>query len=350
MGFKIILSVVMSKKGKIERLKKKWIDYKYDHVRLLFVLDDAKSTLMAVFAAALYAFAFYCFITPAVVNHSIIPGSSIITGGVGGISQVITLICELLGAENIDPYLMQSILYFALNVPILIFAFFKIGKRFAIVTLINVALSSVFIQVFDRVELFKSIASAISDEHLARVLFAGVLVGLASATAYKGDVSCGGIDVFSYYFALRKSTSVGKYSAAINTVIVLTYTCLTISINHGELVEIALLNFMYSVVYTFMTMLVVDYVNVRNKKVQLQIITSFESISAMLIANLPHSTTLLDATGGFSHMPKKVIYMTISSNEIKKVVSLVKRADKHAFITAVPLIQAYGNFFVKPVE
>ena len=107
---------------------------------------------------------------------------------------------------------------------------------------------------------------------------------------------------------------------------------------------------MFAIVYTFVVMLVVDYVNVRNKKVQLQIITSFESVSAMLIANLPHSTTLLEAKGGFSHQPKKVIYMTISSNEIKKVISLVKRADKHAFITVVPLIQAYGNFFIKPVE
>ena len=49
---------------------------------------------------------------------------------------------------------------------------------------------------------------------------------LSSAIAFKGDFSCGGIDVLTYYFALRKSTSIGKYSVAINGFIVLLHTVL----------------------------------------------------------------------------------------------------------------------------
>ena len=334
---------------KIDRIKKKWTNYKYDHVKLLHGLDIGKSAFFSIIAAALYAFSFYCFITPATVDHSTITGSSIITGGVGGISQVITLIMDLSGA-NADPYLMQSILYFALNVPILIFAFFKIGKRFAILTLLNVGLSSLFIQLFDNIQVTKDIAQAIASEHLARVLFAGVLVGTASAIAYKGEISCGGIDVFSYYFAMRKSTSVGKYSATINSAIILTYTALTIAINQGVNIEVAFLNFMYSVVYLFMNMFVVDFINTKNKKVQLQIITNIESMSSILIANFPHSTTIVNGVGGYSHQDKKIIYMTISSIEVNKVVTLAKKVDKSAFICVTPLIQAYGNFFIKPVE
>ena len=348
-GIKIKLTKNMREKAKLEKLKKKWIDYKYDHVKLLIGLDTSKSVLVAIFSAALYAFAFYCFTTPASGDRTTVAGSSIITGGVGGVSQVITLILEIMNL-NPDPYLMQSILYFALNIPILIFAFFKVGKRFAIVSAINVLFSSLFIQLFDTIELFKQIAESIKDEHLARVLFAGVLVGLGSAFAYKVDISCGGIDVFSYYFALRKSTSVGKYSAAINSGIIVLYTCLTIAYNNGEMIDVAFLNFMYAVVYLFVVMLVVDFVNVRNKKVQIQIISSHESLSSILISNLPHSTTVLEAKGGYSHQPKKVIYMTVSSNEVKRVVTLAKRVDNHAFITVCPLIQAYGNFFIKPVE
>ena len=339
----------MRQRERFEKLKKKWVDYKYDHIQLLYGLDLTKSIFVAIFTAALYAFSFYCFVTPAVVDHTQISGSSIITGGVGGISQVITLICDLAGLTP-DPYLMQSILYFALNIPILIFAFFKVGKRFAICTLINVGMSSAFIQLFNNIQLFKDVATAIANEHLARVLFAGVLVGCASALAYKAEISCGGIDVFSYYFALRKSTSVGKYSVMINSGIIVIYTALTIALNNGQLVEIAFLNFMYAVVYLFVVMLVVDFINVRNKKVQMQIITSKELVSSILISNFPHSTTIVDAKGGFSHQDKKVIYMTISSIEVKRAVTLIKRVDKHAFITVCPLIQAYGNFFIKPVE
>ena len=338
---------------KLERLKKKWSDYKYDHIRLLDGLDFLKTTLYVSFAAALYAFAFYCFVTPASVDHSTTVGSSIITGGVGGVSQVITLIVDLVaGPENepTDPYLMQSILYFALNIPILLFAFFKIGHKFAITTLINVGLSSLFIQVFNNIELMKQVAQAIAGEHLARVLFAGVLVGTASAIAYKANSSCGGVDVFSYYFSLRKSTSVGKYSVMMNTIIIITYTMLTITYNRGNLIEIAFLNLLYAAVYLFVVMLVVDFINTRNKKVQLQIITSVEGMSSILISNFPHSTTIVDAKGGYTHFDKKVIYMIVSSNEVKRVVSLVKRVDNHSFITVTALIQAYGNFFIKPIE
>ena len=334
---------------KIDRIKKKWNDYKYDHVKLYHGLDITKSAFLSILAAALYAFSFYCFVTPAVVDHSTTVGSSIITGGVGGISQVITLIIDLAGG-NADPYLMQSILYFALNIPILVFAFFKVGKRFAILTLVNVGVSSLFIQLFDNIQLTKDIAQAIASEHLARVLFAGVLVGTGSAIAYKGEISCGGIDVFSYYFAMRKSTSVGKYSATINSMIVLTYTVLTVVINKGDNVHVALLNFMYSVVYLFMNMFVVDFINTKNKKVQLQIITNSDSMSSILIANFPHSTTIVDGVGGYSHAEKKIIYMTISSNEVKRVVALARKVDKSSFISVTPLVQAYGNFFIKPVE
>ena len=335
---------------KIDKIKKRFNDYKYDHVRFFIGLNAASSLLCAIIAAALYAFAFYCFITPYVVNHATIDGSSIITGGVGGVSQVIALILELCGA-NIDPYTVQSIFYIVLNVPILLFAFFKVGKKFAIFTLINVLLSSLFIQLFKHIPLTSQVAEALVNEsHLTRILFAGVCVGTGSAIAYKGGVSCGGVDVFSYYFATKNSTSVGKYTATLNAIIIVAYTTLTIIINNGDLVHIAFLNFVYSLVYIFVNMLIVDLINTKNKKVQLQIITNHEDMSSILISNFPHGTTLVNAEGGYTHAQRKIIYMTISSNEVKRVVSLVRKVDEHAFVSVYPLIQAYGNFFIKPVE
>lgn len=334
---------------KIDRLKRKWTNFKYDHLKLLETLNISKSVLLASIGAILYAFGFYCFITPGEIDHAIIEGQSIITGGVGGFSQIITLTFEMCGVK-VDAYMMQSIFYFALNIPILIFAFFKVGKKFAIITLLNVGLSSAFISIFSNVQFMKDIATALAGQNLTRVLFAGVIVGLASALAYKGDVSCGGIDVFSYYFALRKSTSVGKYSTAINSMIIFTYTLMTIGYNRGQFVNIAFLNCLFSVLYLFVVMLVVDFINKRNKKVQLQIITTNENMSSILIANFPHSTTIVNAKGGYSHADRTIIYMTISSNEVKRVVTLVKKIDGHSFVTVTALIQAYGNFFIKPVE
>ena len=333
---------------KIERIKRKINNYLYDHILLKESIHFSRGLFVALLSAAIYAFAFYCFITPAVEDVTRIEGYSIITGGVGGITQVLYVIIRLAGGV-IDPFVLQSICYFAFNVPILIFAFFKVGKRFAILTLINVAFSSICIQLFDNFDVTKQIAATLSNQHLTRVIFGGCSIGLASALAFKGEISCGGIDVFSYYFSLRKSTSVGKYATTINSMIILTYSCLTIALNHGQNVHFGLLNMMFGILYLFMVMLVVDFINVRNKKVQLQIISPID-LTPILIANFPHSTTVVKGIGGYSHAERNVIYMVVSSIEAKKVISLCKKVDPKSFISVTSLIQCYGNFFIKPVE
>ena len=334
---------------KIARLKRKFNNYMYDHIRVREGLNISKGVFIAAATALLYAFGFYCFIAPAEVSHATLEGSSITTGGVGGISQVIWMISNLCGGK-IDLFLMQSIFYFALNIPILIFAFFKIGKKFTLITLVNVGLSSLFIQVLKNADLAHQIAVELKDEHVARVLFAAVSIGLASSIAFRNEISCGGIDVISYYFALRKSTSVGKYATALNSIIIVSYSLLTIGYNGGNFVSLAVVNMLFSFLYLFCVMLVVDFVNTRNKKVQIQIITSIQDISSVLIANFPHSTTTVNGKGGYSHNDKYVVYMVVSSNEVKKVVELVKKIDQHAFVTVTSLVQAYGNFFIKPIE
>ena len=336
---------------KIERLKRRFNNYMYDHIYLKEGIVIAKGIFIAAFTALLYAVGFYCFVAPYAVDHTLLDGSAITTGGVGGVSQVIWMISNLCGG-NMDIYTLQSIFYFALNIPILIFAFFKIGKKFAIITLINVGLSSLFIQLLKNFELAQQIAKLLADnnQHMARVLFAAVSIGLASSIAFRCNISCGGIDVISYYFALRKSTNVGKYAMALNTIIIVLYTILTILYNKGILIDLAIVNMLFSFLYLFVVMLVVDFVNIRNKKVQIQIITTVKDISSVLIANFPHSTTTVEGKGGYSHADRTVVYMVVSSNEVKKVVNLTKKVDQHAFITVTSLVQAYGNFFIKPVE
>ena len=336
---------------KFSKFKRKFNNYLYDHIYVKEGLNITKGAFVAAFTALLYAVGFYCFVAPSiyVTDTGTLASSAITTGGVGGISQVIWMITQLCGA-HISVSTMQSILYFALNVPILIFAFFKIGKKFSLLTLLNVGLSSLFIQLLSNFDLAQKIAYELSEEHLARVLFAAVSIGLASSIAFRCEISCGGIDVISYYFALRKSTSVGKYAMTINCCILISYFSLSVAKNKGENLEIAVLSLLFSFLYLFVVMLVVDFVNIRNKKVQLQIITTFADISSVLIANFPHSTTTVQAKGGYSHADKTIVYMVVSSNEVKHVVSLVKKIDQHAFITATSLVQAYGNFFIKPIE
>lgn len=332
---------------KSERIKKKINDYLFDHQGLRLFLMHTNAFFHAAFAALIFAFGFSTFITPVSEEYL-----HIATGGVSGVSQTVALILRNAGApEWMTGNNIISIAYFVVNVPIITFAFFKIGKRFALYTLINVGLSSLFIYLLSHTDFVYQIANSdlIKEHVLVRVLFGATTVGVSSAFAYRADVSCGGIDVFSYYFALRKSTSIGRYGILINGVIVTTYSTILV-ITSGSNWANGFIAFFFSLVYLFVANLVIDAINLRNKKIQVQIVTNNEYVAPVLLSNFPHGATIVNGEGAYSHSPKKIIYMVVSSSQVKSVVQLARRVDPHAFISATALVQVYGNFFIKPVE
>ena len=335
---------------KTERIKKKINDYLFDHRIIRGVVNHGNAFLHAAIAAFIFAFGFCCFVTPASAENL-----SIATGGVSGVSQTIALIFRLAGAPEAitGNNTIQSVGYFVINIPILTFAFFKIGKRFAIHSAINVGLSSLFIYLFSHPhfgftsEIAKN--TIVADHLLVRVLFGGLCVGLSSAIAFRADISCGGIDVFNYYFALRKSTGIGRYGLLTNGIIISCYACVLL-FDSGHAWEESIISFFFSVLYLLVTNLVIDAINLRNKKIQIQIVTTSEYLAPVLIANFPHGATMVNGEGAYSHQPRKIIYMVVSSSQVKSVIALSRKVDHNAFITVTALVQVYGNFFIKPVE
>lgn len=340
---------------KIDKIKKRVNNFFFDHYNLRLFIEHLNSFVFALISAAVFGFAFSCFITP--VGESL----TIVTGGVSGISQNISLVLRYAGV-GLTASTLQSIFYSTLNIPLVIFAFFKIGKKFAIYTAVNVLASSLFIQVFSDIQFCKDIAMILQDNLMntagdpynfgglmLRLLFASVCVGLSSAIAFRGGVSCGGVDVITYYFSLRKSTNVGRYSILLNGVIVTSYSVLLI-IGDPSYAPMALLSFMLAIAYLFIASLVIDKINVRNKKVQIQIITSNDKMADILISNFPHSATVIKGKGAFTKTDRFTLYMVVSSTEVMPVVRVAKGVDPHVFIAVSSLIQVYGNFYIKPVE
>ena len=342
---------------KRQRIRKQIDNFMFDHYIFKSVLDNLGLFLIATLAALVFAFGFSCFTTPANPN-----GFVIATGGVSGLSQIIALIVELITKSAASRSTIISIGYFIFNAPLLIFAFFKIGKKFTIYTFLNVLLSSLFISIFSSTGIAYKIATfKIPNDTLqinealplnsiiVRVLFASVCTGLSSALAYSGGISCGGIDIVSFYLGTRKSTQVGRYNIIINAFIVLTYALLrTIDPQFG--IIYALYSAIFSVIYLMGAGMIIDAINLRNKKVSMQIITAKEHMPEIIIANFPHSATVVKGKGAYSGSDRTMIWMVVSSSEVKKVVQVAQKIDEHVFITATPLKQVYGNFFIKPLE
>ena len=332
---------------KIDKIKRKINNYLFDHYVLNSFLKTLKQLFFCLASSFVFAFGFCSFVTPADVG-----GFTIVTGGVSGVSQNIALIIKIATGLDFGGNTIQSIAYFIINLPLLIFSFVKIGRRFSIFTLINVLLSSLFISLFSMEGSIGPMIAAnelIKNSIISRVLLSGVFVGLSSAIAFRGDISSGGIDIVSYYFAQRKSTSVGKYAVMINAFIVTLYSILLIIKDPTNYVD-GIVCILYSIIYLFLVSMVVDTINLRNKKVQLQFISVNPDLGKVLIANFPHGATQIDGAGVYSGAQKYVYYMVVSSNEVNKVVELAKKVDMHVFISVTPLTQVYGKFFIKPIE
>ena len=114
----------MKKTAKVQRAIQ---NYLFDHRVLAAGLDWTKGMILAVLSSAIFAFGFACFITPADAS-----GFTIITGGVSGVSQNVAIIFKLIFGFVPENNLVQSIGYFVINIPLLVFAILKIGKRFGI--------------------------------------------------------------------------------------------------------------------------------------------------------------------------------------------------------------------------
>lgn len=338
--------------GKIAQKFKKFEMIIASHPRLKISFEWGYIFIMVFLSALSYALAFRLFIAPSNLPVDQIP---FVGGGVSGLSQnFVKFIYDILGIHIVKPQVLQSITYFIFNIPVFILGWKKIGKQFTIFSIINVALASLFISLIP----ISWENAVIYDTQLTRTLFAGVLAGFSAAIAFKANVSSGGMDIVAYYFANRKSESVGKYAVSFNALIVGLYFVLNMikPTNSGSdpgaptALAIAITSFISSIMYLVMSAFVIDLINVRNKKSQLQIITNEEKLAKILIANFPHGATIVDGVGAYSNIPKTIIYMTVSSNEVNDVVRLVQEVDPKAFINVLELRQVFGKFYIKPIK
>ena len=337
------------------RLKRKFNSLIYNHIWLKYLLDYGTAFVMSVLSAFIFAFGVVCFLKPGGELHDFV------SGGSSGLAQTFALFLELFGVKIEGNHnLIFSILYLVINIPLVILAFKGIGKRFAIFTIVNVVSVTIFSNIMVG-DFFVQISKFINMNggFLARALFAGVCTGLSSAIAYKFETSAGGFDIVSYYLSLRKSKPAGPYGMAINAFIIITFYVLTAikgdPVSFGAGVEFSSVTFafcgiLFSLIYLVMTMLIIDLINTRNKKVQLQIITENADLPRLLLANVPHGATVVKAKGAYSGNDRLIIYLVISTNELKVVIHFVKDIDPSSFVYVTGLQQVYGRFFMKPVK
>ena len=371
----------------LKHIKREIYYFFIDHKITKNITSYGYMFVMCILSALLFAIGFRSFISldENIYSSFIALNESnviqhIATGGMSGLSQCVIIICRA-GGLNIDYNTLQSIFYFVLNIPFLAFSFWKLGFKFSLFTTFNVIFSSIFIQVlpstsletiqlieneicggnicenmsaltemyYSQFSIFDQIGYLLRDQGLARGIFAGFMTGLSIGIAFVSNHCTGSIDIIAYYYSTKKSTTTGKYMSLFNGLIILSFTILSITLDGTNAAQ-AIVSACFSIVYLFFSSLVIDTINVRNKKVQLQIVSSNETLARAIVANVPHSCTIVKAKGGYTGRDRYIIYVVVSNNEVTKLVAHIRKADPNTFINAINLRQVYGRFFVKPVE
>ncbi|MDD5884459.1 MAG: YitT family protein [Erysipelotrichaceae bacterium] len=323
----------------------------YDHLPIKHAIQYVGLFILSSVSAFLFAFGFNTF-----VDLNSIGDGKIVAGGVSGISQTLTLFLEVCGLEIKDENLLISILYFVLNVPVIVLAWVGIGKKYTIFTLVNVVEVSLFVRLLNasNVELVGDVAEWVSKNagFLARAIFGGVTTGMSSALALKGDFSAGGVDIIAHYLSLKKRTSVGKYSVMINITTMVLFTIL--SCCKSNWAEDAVAEFIahafFSTVYLFVAGLVIDRIHTRNKKCKVEVVTNNEALGQFIITNLPHSATMTKGIGVYTGTERYIFTIVISSYEVNEAMRLIKEEDPNAFIQVTPLERVEGRFYTRPIQ
>ena len=282
---------------------------------------EGKRTLGSVFGAFLYA---------AGINFFVVP-SGLYTGGVMGICQVIrTVLADFLGLR-FDTFDIAGIIYYAINLPIFIMAFRKIGRRFFAKTVITVTAVTVFLSVLP--------VHVIVADRMAACVVGGISAGAGSGIMLRMGSSGGGMDVVGVLLTKWKQDfSVGRVNLFVN--LGLYAACLFLFD-----VEIVV----YSVIYAAVYAVAMDKVHTQNINVEVTIITKADTtaLEREVFEELGRGITKWSALGAYTYEHSHVLYIMLSKYELHRLRAIIYKHDPGAFVVLNEGVTVSGHYLKK---
>lgn len=248
-------------------------------------------------------------------------------GGVTGLSQVIVRALNLLNIH----YIQLGYLIILFNIPLLIFAWFKLEKHFTLLSMLSVIYSGLLLNYLEALPL-----SSLSDNLLLNIAFGGLFLGVGGGLALRYGSSLGGIDIIAAYVSYKSGKSVGLLTMLINVGIIVFAFLLA-----PENIEPILI----TIILFFYITLVVNQVHTKHKRFTAFVITRNPApIVSEIQQRCGRGATLIDAHGAYSREEQVVIMTVISSYQLYIVQDIIFENDEKAFVNIVPTKDIYGNF------
>ena len=268
-------------------------------------------------------------IAAAALNLFIVP-LHLYTGGAMGVCQLIRTLLQTHMGLDFGPYDIAGILYFLVNIPILLIGYKDLGRGLIVKTIICTVSYSLFYS------LIPIPSAPIVGDYLTACLLGGILTGVGSGIVLTCGCSSGGLDVIGLCLSKRGSSfTVGRFSLTFN---VFLYTACLILFSP----EVAI----YSVIYNFFTSMVLDRMHQQTVNVMAMIFTHADEhlLGQFIIDNLGRGVTYWNGTGAYTGKDVHVLCVSLSKYEIEELLHAVRSIDPQAFLTVQEGVRIYGNF------
>ncbi len=255
------------------------------------------------------------------------------SGGAMGVCQLARTLLQDYGGISFGRTDIAGVLYFLLNIPILVLAYKTLGKRLVFKTVICTAAYSLIYSLLPIPE------TPIIDDYLTACLLGGILSGVGSGIVLTCGCSSGGLDIVGLCMSKRGSRfTVGKFSLTFNFFLYAIFLFL-----FSPAVTI------YSIIYNYFTSIMIDRMHQQNVSMQALIFTrnSEDELSRLIIEKLERGVTYWQGTGAYTGGDMHVLCVCLSKYEVEELLHTVHSVDPHAFITVQEGARIYGNFLRK---
>ena len=273
-------------------------------------------------------------------------------GGVGGISSIIyNAVLPYrpdLAAGILDPGITTLIM----NIPLLIVAFFRLNKRFALHTLLVVLIYSGFMYLFGAVNFPKFIADD-SGLLLLASLTGGVINGVICGLMLKNNMSMGGTDILGKLI-YKHNPAIETHWIIFGLDFMISFAAgtlgilkLTKGISASEGLTLVLKPIIYSVISMLVSSQIADQITAGlQSSLVFNIISDHPNeIAEQLVKRLHRGVTISHGIGFYTGKEHEVLTCVTSKRQINKVKDIIAETDPSAFTFITKAHEVRGNGF-----
>lgn len=264
-------------------------------------------------SAALSAVGLYVFVNPANFAPS----------GIDGISMMLQELTEV----------NFGYISLAINIPLLIIAWFFISKKYVIYTTVFTTISSLMMILMEKNDMYQYISEY---NGWIAVLASGIMLGVRTAIMFKIGGSTGGVDIIASIVQQKRS-----YMNIESVISIFCYIIIALSFFVYNNIESVIMAVAQMLIFNF----AMNYVlKTTRNAVEARIITDNpEEFKEDIINNLKHGATIIDCKGMFTGDSKKTIVTIIN---LRQMNDLIKISKKHpnSFIYFSEVSGVWGNF------